>query len=74
MPATDPLVARRCPMCGKDMTDRSADAETCSPECRRERSRVKGLIEGRGAGRYATFAEYDARRRRGVHNAEEAAL
>jgi len=66
MVATDsaPTTARRCPMCGQDMTGRSPEAEVCGPSCRRERSRLLALISGRGAGPYPTVAAYLSRTRR----------
>lgn len=55
---------RSCPICGADLAGHRRDADVCGPSCRRQRSRLRRLLSGQGDGRYATVAEYDARRRR----------
>lgn len=55
------MIARLCPVCGADLAGRRADAIVCGAACRRERSRVRALLAGQGAGPYATLDQYNAR-------------
>lgn len=54
---------RICPICGADMSGHRADAEVCGNRCRRERSRVRRLLIGKGDGPYRTVEDYLNRRR-----------
>ena len=55
---------RQCPVCGASLAGRRRDAESAAPRAGRERSRLRALLTGEGAGPYATLAESQARRRR----------
>jgi len=51
-------------MCGASIDGRRRDALVCGPACRRERSRLRALLRGRGDGPYETVGAYLARRQR----------
>jgi len=55
---------RRCEWCDESLAGRRADAEVCGPECRRERSRVRRLLAGKGDGPYRSPRQYLDRLRR----------
>jgi hypothetical protein len=45
----DALRATRCcVVCGRSLDGRRADTQVCGPVCRRERSRLRALLAGRG--------------------------
>jgi hypothetical protein len=69
MTAADRLRPVRCVVCGGPLRGRR-DATTCGPSCRRERSRLRAILDGRGAEPYPTIAAYVARRQRRAKGAD----
>jgi hypothetical protein len=65
---------RRCVMCGADLSHLRRDALACSPECRRERSRLLRLLAGEPDSGYETVLSYLERRRRRAPQARRGAL
>ena len=59
---------RMCAICGGSLAGRRRDAEVCGPACRRERSRLRALLDGRADGGYSSFPVYLSRRLQGVRN------
>lgn len=55
---------RRCPICGEPLAAPRADAETCDPSCRRERSGLRAILGGLSDGPYLDLHQYQQRRRR----------
>lgn len=55
---------RVCAVCDAPLRGRRRDAETCSPACRRERSRLRKLRSGCPDGPYVSEADYLRRARR----------
>ena len=62
-----PSPERRCRFCGAALESKRSDARYCSSACRAESWRLRRLLSGLSAGRYATPAErldsYGKRRR-----------
>lgn len=54
-------VQRCCTICRGSLQGRDPRALTCSPACRRERNRLRRLLDGQSDGPYATHADYIAR-------------
>lgn len=53
----------RCRVCGAPLEGRRRDALTCSAGCRREASRIRAVMAGRGDGPYSTLRDLAERRR-----------
>src|SRR5205814_2263082 len=54
---------RRCLVCGASLEARRRHARTRSPSCRREMSRLRAVLSGRGDGPYATRGDVGVSRR-----------
>jgi len=63
---------RRCPVCGSSLIGRRSDCVTCSPACRREASRLRAVLAGRGDGPYDAVAQLLNRARRRAKAAQTA--
>jgi hypothetical protein len=63
------MMAAACIVCGRTLAGRHADARTCSAACRREASRFRAVLAGRGDGPYRTLADLNQRARIGVQTA-----
>lgn len=61
---------RACETCGASLEGRDRRARTCSASCRREASRIRRLSAGLPEHGYTTIADYLARARKCVQNAE----
>jgi hypothetical protein len=61
----------RCVVCGASLAGRRFDAETCSAACRRERSRLRRLREGKAEPGYDDLAAYLGRKRRKVASVDQ---
>ena len=58
------LMTSRCPVCGSSLVGRRSDSVTCSPACRREASRLRAVLAGRGDGPYVAVDQLLGRARR----------
>lgn len=54
----------RCPVCGASLEGRRKQSKTCSSACRREASRLRAVLAGRGDGPYSTLQQLAERRQR----------
>lgn len=59
-------------ICAGSLAGRRSDCVACSPGCRRQASRVRAVLSGRGAGPYVALEQLTGRRRKRAKAAESA--
>jgi hypothetical protein len=55
---------RKCVVCGDSLAHRRKDARHCSGACRSKASRMRRILDGRGADGYHWLDDMDRARRR----------
>jgi integrase len=57
------LTGRVCPICGRTLVGARADAEVCGPSCRRDRTRLRRILDGEPDASDSTVEDFVGRLR-----------